>query len=405
MLQLTLTTAGIEWIASRVALNTPTPLDRVVFYDGRRVITASTVESDLGAAGKTFTLINRETGADGEFVVSVLDSSADAYEYDTVALYSGTVLIGARSQINMLAKSAARNLKAEIGYMLSQVSAGATYSVTGVSRATQAAHGTVRLMNAAEIADPTLATAAVPTGANVESMIGALSDADAFQRFTADGTYTKPDGARFVYVECIGGGASGEAQRDALTGAIYGGTSGYIARQLYAAAEVPASVPIQVGAGGAAGTSAGAKVEHVDGGESIFNAASVRLRGFGGNSAFIMRDNTRTVEDRVNAIANRLLRGNDSDWLGSGGWMTSSRSYKGQLTEYVNNPNQGTSGSINGSDGTDSPWGKGSGGAAGFYGNTASVGGDGGVPGGGGGAGRTRGGDGGRGEVRVWTFK
>jgi len=75
--------------------------------------------------------------------------------------------------------------------------------------------------------------------------------------YTADDTWTKPAGAKAVYVEAIGpgggggGGVGGAAGTSRMPGAAAGG--GVIARRWFPATALAATVPVTIGAGGAPG--------------------------------------------------------------------------------------------------------------------------------------------------------
>lgn len=75
--------------------------------------------------------------------------------------------------------------------------------------------------------------------------------------FTADGTWTKPVGAKAVEVIVIGGGGGGQSGSHFNDGtsiiAGSGGGSGGYSRALFGAALLPATVPVVVGPGGAGG--------------------------------------------------------------------------------------------------------------------------------------------------------
>ena len=221
-----------------------------------------------------------------------------------------------------------------------------------------------------------------------------------FNRYTAGGTWTKPANASLVFVEVIGGGASGEAQRNAIGSGdvVYGGAAGFVTQRMFQASDLGATETIRVGAGGRARASSGVKVGVSRGAESAFGS----LRGSPAKEAWKAEDSS------VADLIRRLRAGEDGDWGGSGGRITNTTSYGGELTPTINGGAPGRSGSanVNGGNGRDTNTGKGSGGGAAYYraGIGTGVGGHGGVPGGGGGAGRRQGGDGGRGEVRVWTW-
>lgn len=99
-----------------------------------------------------------------------------------------------------------------------------------------------------------------------------------YQEFTASGTWTKPVGCKYVYVEIVNGGQSGNAYwNSSTTGSLThsGGDGGYWMPLLLNAADVPATVPIIVGAGGAAVTRSSTqgygRTNGIMGGKSTFN--------------------------------------------------------------------------------------------------------------------------------------
>ena len=74
--------------------------------------------------------------------------------------------------------------------------------------------------------------------------------------FTSDGVYVKPSGATAVYITVIGGGGGGGGAAagtgTAVTGGAGGGGAGFVFGWI-PASDIPASVNIQVGVGGAGG--------------------------------------------------------------------------------------------------------------------------------------------------------
>lgn len=118
------------------------------------------------------------------------------------------------------------------------------------------------------------------------------------QEFRLSGQWVKPAGANIVYVECLGAGGGGgggngfSAGGTATNGSAGGGGAGYSAR-MFRASELPSTVQVTIGAGGAggagAGTSSGAGTNGSAGGNSLFGQF---LTGFGGGGG--QADSTTT---------------------------------------------------------------------------------------------------------------
>ena len=386
---LTLTNEGRSWIAARIAANSPAEIDKVALYTGQPSNIPSLTGSALGTAGKEFTALNSDTAADGEFIVSARDNSSDAYSYPTVVALAGAVAVGAyTSTPAFITKTATRDLVIEVGLQVSGTPLSpADFTVTGVNRATDARHGTVRLMTDAEVGAQG-AAAAVPTGDDVATMIerGAIPPASRFTRLTStgDGVWTKPDGASIFLVEVIGGGASGGSLAAAGR---RGGGAGLRFRTLYQASALPATVNYHVAAGRAAVAGAAGQ----NGNETRFGDHPLAVRGFGGEAN----------EDLSGVSAFQQFLSRTGFLWGRGGDIGN----HGYATPFQNGGARGTS-AIDpldkGRDGGDSDYGLGSGGGGSHTANGG--GGDGGVPGGGGGGGFAKGGDGARGEIRIWAF-
>ena len=120
----------------------------------------------------------------------------------------------------------------------------AAYVAAAVPTADTGTQGKVELATTTETTTGTDVTRAVtPAG-----LAAALPPAD-FQRFTANGTWTKPTGAKLVIMELIGGGGGG-GDGGQNSGGGGGGGGAYI-RGIYDAVSMPSSLTISVGAGGA----------------------------------------------------------------------------------------------------------------------------------------------------------
>ena len=105
-----------------------------------------------------------------------------------------------------------------------------------------------------------------------------------FELFTADGTWTKPVGAKLVYVECVGAGGGGGGGRGGVGTQLRlggsGGGAGALARRFFPADGLAATVDITVPAGGTGG---GNQADGVAGTTSKFGAVQgTGLWAFGG---------------------------------------------------------------------------------------------------------------------------
>lgn len=102
----------------------------------------------------------------------------------------------------------------------------------------------------------------------------------AVQVFSADGTWTKPAGAKHVWVRVVGGGGAGGGVPVTTAGqetAAGGGGGGGYAENWLEASGLAATVAVTVGSGGTGGTGAGAA-----GGQSSFGAHASANGGGGG---------------------------------------------------------------------------------------------------------------------------
>ena len=115
------------------------------------------------------------------------------------------------------------------------------------------------------------------------------------QVFTADGTWTKPAGASWVQVTCVGGGGGGGSGRggaaDTNRGGGGSGGAGATAQAIYRASDLAATVAVTIdggGAGGAAKVAAGDGNPGIQAGGSSFGSllgANGGDPGLGGTAA------------------------------------------------------------------------------------------------------------------------
>ncbi len=120
------------------------------------------------------------------------------------------------------------------------------------------------------------------------------------QTFTGNGTWTKPTGAKYVMVECVGGGASGGGGAGSTAGQFRlggtGGGGGALSRKFFNPSDLTSTVAVTVGAattGGAAGSS-GNGSNGSAGNASTFGGY---LAGYGGGAGF---GGTQSSGDQTN---------------------------------------------------------------------------------------------------------
>jgi hypothetical protein len=202
-------------------------------------------------------------------------------------------------------------------------------------------------------ADPTWVTPTTGSGAAAD-----------IQTFTANGTWTKPSGAKMVKVVLFGGGASGGSGCGGAAGTIRcpgsGGGGGDHAELSFLATDLASTVTITVGAGGAsvAGGSSAAGSNGNAGGDTSFGT---RLLAYGGGKG------------ALGGTTSTNFGGGSGGGAGSAGNTAASSTIAGGLpggpTTNIASGGQGA-GAAAGAAGWPAEYGGGSGG--GFAGSTAS---------------------------------
>jgi hypothetical protein len=191
------------------------------------------------------------------------------------------------------------------------------------------------------------------------SAIGGGGSAD-FQEFTSSGTYTKPSGVNYIFVEAIGGGGSGGKGSFDGDGAQGGGGGAYVS-QLFRASDVGSTETVTIGAGGASLTSSGTGN---DGGTTTFGSLLTALGGEGGlknntagRGAPYDRSNSSSVDNNVvvsyagkGGLANGF--GGKTIYGGGGGGGAKTANRDGGTSVFGGDGGEGFSDGTNGAAGT-----------------------------------------------------
>lgn len=213
-----------------------------------------------------------------------------------------------------------------------------------------------------------------------------------YEEFLVSGTWTKPAGCRYVYVEAIGGGGGGA---NLVSGSPQGGSGGEFVSKLLKAADVGATEIVSIGDGGDGGADT-TDAAGSNGGNSSFGSHVEAYGGRGGPPSTDNRYGTSPLRAFSSSYTVSNAGGMPNYFVAPGG-VGGTGSQK--ITNCVyGGAGGGSSGSPSGiSDFA---------GNGGSYGAAGVPGGNGSVPGGGGGASANDGGggNGGKGRVRVWTW-
>jgi hypothetical protein len=234
-------------------------------------------------------------------------------------------------------------------------------------------------------------------------------------RFIANGTFTKPSGAKFVTVMAMGAGGGGGGGRRGANTVIrqggFGGAAGELRIRKFVATDVAASVAVAIGTGGTGGAAGAANdTDGSPGQAGGITSFGTLLRAMGGAGGLGGSLGTATVVNGTNGDAGGGAQGGYRDAANMG--VTGGNGGQGS---YYSNPVPGGTGvaASPGNPGTNATilpgFLNGGSGGAGGTGNGYG-GGTGGAPGGGGGGGGATnatgtnsqpGGNGARGEVLV----
>lgn len=95
------------------------------------------------------------------------------------------------------------------------------------------------------------------------------------QSFAASGTWTKPANAKFVFIELLGAGGGGGSSAGGSNAAGAGGGGGAYVARMVDAASLPATLTVEVGAGGSGGFGTGGMTR-------VYNGARDYVRAYGG---------------------------------------------------------------------------------------------------------------------------
>lgn len=209
-----------------------------------------------------------------------------------------------------------------------------------------------------------------------------------YQEFTSSGTWTRPAGVTWIYVEVIGAGGSG-ARSSSTSG---GGGGGGFNSRLFLASDTGATVTVTVGAGGAARASGTGALDGANGGNSSFGSLVSAFGGGGGPVNF--------------GFGGNAGRGLAAGGEGGGVEINIGRAGANSFKAGAGGGGAGSSGQGSGGTSTEA----GNGGAGNSFGGAANAG-NGVAPGGGGGGKRwttdaTDGasGAGAAGRVRIWAW-
>ena len=138
--------------------------------------------------------------------------------------------------------------------------------------------------NNASLAAATASLAGVMRASDKQKLdsVAPVPEGATYTEFVSSGTFTKDPAAKFVYVECVGGGGSGAL--GITNDTAYGGCGGRYSSRILRAADLPSSVAVTVGLGGgavSASITSGGRSGN-NGGDSTFGDYCIGYGGQGG---------------------------------------------------------------------------------------------------------------------------
>jgi hypothetical protein len=223
----------------------------------------------------TYSLVKPEVGASedtwGAKINTTLDTLDDLFDGTTPIApnlvgwkVGGTAVTATAAQINVLVATpliASNNLSD----LASATTARATLELEAITQVeAEAGTKTTGAMNPLRTAQAIAALTTVPT----------------YEEFLTSGTWTKPAGVTWVYVEAVGSGGGGGNNTSSASG---GGGGGQFSDRLFLASDVGATETITIAAGGAGGAD-GSTLDGADGGDSSFGSLLSASGGKGGDS-------------------------------------------------------------------------------------------------------------------------
>lgn len=169
---------------------------------------------------------------------------------------------------------------------LSDVASAATSFANIKQAATESATGVVELATTAEAATGT-DTSRVVTPAGLTAFLAANPNTVNIQRFTSNGTWTKPSSGSVLFVYAWGGGGSGGKDNSGTERNAGGGGGGARVWKVFNLSDLASTVAVTVGAGGAALSANG---NGNAGGSTTFGSHLTAYGGGGGGGSALSND-------------------------------------------------------------------------------------------------------------------